>query len=107
MFYPKDNTPGCQQQLSAARDAASEYARRNTQPVAINPGTLESHQEWADHEGFDFPLCVDENKQVAEAYSSRRAASSERSTSSAMRGASSGATRACRKPLRFCRRLIC
>lgn len=68
MFYPKDNTPGCQQQLSAARDAASEYARRNAQPVAVNPGTLESHQQWADRDGFDFPLCVDENKQVAEAY---------------------------------------
>jgi peroxiredoxin Q/BCP len=68
LFYPKDKTPGCQQQLSAARDAASDYAGRNAQVVAINPDSLSSHQQWADEEGFDFPICVDENKQVAEAY---------------------------------------
>ncbi len=36
--------------------------------VAVNPGSLASHQRWAEKMGFDFPICVDEGKKVAAAY---------------------------------------
>jgi thioredoxin-dependent peroxiredoxin len=36
--------------------------------VAVNPGSLSSHQKWAEANGFGFPICVDEDKKVATAY---------------------------------------
>lgn len=36
--------------------------------VAVNPGSLASHSKWAEQFGFDFPICVDEEKKVAAAY---------------------------------------
>lgn len=38
--------------------------------VAVNPGSLASHQKWAEKNGFDFPICVDAEKMVAKAYGS-------------------------------------
>jgi len=68
IFYPKDNTPGCNRQLAAARDALDEYAARGVQVVAVNPGSLASHQRWAEKNRFGFPVCVDEGRKVAAAY---------------------------------------
>lgn len=68
IFYPKDNTPGCNRQLCAARDALADYKARGVQVVAVNPGSLASHTKWADESGFDFPICVDAEKKVAAAY---------------------------------------
>lgn len=68
IFYPRDNTPGCNRQLSAARDAAEEYSRRNVQVLAVNPGSMASHQRWSDKFGFNFPVAVDAGKHVAQAY---------------------------------------
>lgn len=45
-----------------------EYGARDVQVVAVNPGSLASHTRWADQFGFDFPICVDEEKKVAAAY---------------------------------------
>ncbi len=36
--------------------------------VAVNPGSLNSHTNWAEKFGFDFPVCVDSGKKVAAAY---------------------------------------
>lgn len=36
--------------------------------VAINPGSLESHQAWCEEFNFGFPICVDEGARVAAAY---------------------------------------
>jgi len=36
--------------------------------VAVNPGTLDSHIAWSAEFGFEFPICVDADKQVATAY---------------------------------------
>ncbi len=68
IFYPRDNTPGCNRQLAAARDALDRYAARDVQVVAVNPGSLASHQRWAEKNQFNFPICVDEGKRVATAY---------------------------------------
>lgn len=38
------------------------------QVVAVNPGSLASHSRWAEKFGFPFPICVDKDKKVAEAY---------------------------------------
>lgn len=36
--------------------------------VGVNPGSLASHQRWAERFGFDFPLAVDADRAVAAAY---------------------------------------
>lgn len=54
--------------MSAARDAADEYARRDTQVVAVNPGSLRSHQTWSDRFGFNFPIAADTDRAVCRAY---------------------------------------
>jgi thioredoxin-dependent peroxiredoxin len=68
IFYPKDNTPGCNRQLSAARDALEQYAVLDTQVIAVNPGSLESHKTWCAEFGFGFPVLVDEERKVASVY---------------------------------------
>ncbi len=40
--------------------------------MAVNPDSLESHQAWATASGFQFPLCVDEDRTVAAAYGARK-----------------------------------
>lgn len=45
-----------------------EYERRNTKVIAVNPGSLASHQKWAEANGFPFPITVDADKAVATAY---------------------------------------
>lgn len=41
--------------------------------VAINPGSLASHQRWSDKNTFGFPICVDTDKKVATAYGAIKA----------------------------------
>ena len=65
IFYPKDNTPGWIRQLSAARDAASDYAAKDTVVFGVNPGSLESHQKFQEKYGFPFPLLVDAERTAA------------------------------------------
>lgn len=36
--------------------------------MAVNPGTVASHEKWAEKFGFDFPICHDPDKKVAAAY---------------------------------------
>ena len=47
-FYPADNTPGCNRQLSAVRDDMSEFAKAGVQPVGVNPGSVATHAKYAD-----------------------------------------------------------
>lgn len=65
IFYPKDNTPGWIRQLSAARDAASEYDAKDTVVFGVNPGRLASHQKFEEKYGFSFPLLVDSERTAA------------------------------------------
>lgn len=36
--------------------------------MAINPGSLTTHTNWANKFDFPFPICVDTDKKVATAY---------------------------------------
>ncbi|MDD4263815.1 MAG: peroxiredoxin [Firmicutes bacterium] len=68
VFYPRDNTPGCTKQLCAAQDNLTGYKSLNVNVIAINYGSLASHQKYAAKYTLDFPLCVDTNKEVAKLY---------------------------------------
>lgn len=38
------------------------------QVVAVNPGSVASHENWAEKFGFTFPICADPEKHVAAAF---------------------------------------
>lgn len=68
VFYPKDQTPGCTQQLCALRDDEDTFAGLNTAIIASNPDSVESHERFAEKQQYQFPILVDEGKKMAEAY---------------------------------------
>ena len=68
MFYPKDDTPGCTRQMCAARDEGEVYRAAGIVRFGVNPGNVESHQRFAAKYSLDFPLLVDADKQIAQAY---------------------------------------
>lgn len=68
MFYPKDDTPGCTRQMCTARDEGAEYEAANVVRFGVNDGGMESHLRFRDKYSLDFPLIVDEGKEVARAF---------------------------------------
>lgn len=68
VFYPKDQTPGCTQQLCALRDDMALFKNLGTAIIASNPGSAESHARFAEKQGYHFPILVDAEQVMAESY---------------------------------------
>ena len=68
MFYPVDDTPGCTKQMCTARDEAAQYRAADVVRFGVNDGSLESHERFRDKYSLDFPLLVDEGKEIARKY---------------------------------------
>lgn len=68
VFYPKDSTPGCTRQLCALRDDLKRFEKLHTAVLASNPGSAASHQRFIEKQGYNFPILVDADKQMATAY---------------------------------------
>lgn len=68
IFYPEDGTPGCTRQLCVIRDDADEFVGADVERLGLNPGSLKSHQDFAQRHEIDFPLLVDADLQVAREY---------------------------------------
>ena len=68
VFYPANNTPGCNRQLSAARDETAKLERAGIQPFGVNPAAVDSHWKYAEKMGFPFPLLSDADRAIARAY---------------------------------------
>lgn len=68
VFYPKDQTPGCTQQLCALRDDTALFQGLNTEFLGSNPDSMESHEKFASAQSYQFPILVDANRTMAKAY---------------------------------------
>jgi thioredoxin-dependent peroxiredoxin len=68
VFYPKDQTPGCTKQLCALRDDVAAFTALNTAILGSNPGSLDSHNRFAEKQAYPFPILVDADKAMAAAY---------------------------------------
>ena len=68
VFYPKDQTPGCTQQLCALRDDLQMLSGMNTEVIASNPDSLESHERFAAAQNYPFPILVDAERTMARNY---------------------------------------
>lgn len=67
-FYPEDESPGCTRQLCAARDDRDKFVGADIERFGINPGSLESHQRFAQKNELDFPLLVDPDRHISRRY---------------------------------------
>jgi peroxiredoxin Q/BCP len=67
-FYPGDATPGCSIQLRSYRDDFEEFEKAGAVVLAVSPQDVDSHEQWAEREGFEFPLLADTEKQVIKQY---------------------------------------
>jgi thioredoxin-dependent peroxiredoxin len=72
--HPADFTPVCTTELGRTAALSSEFAARDTKPIAISVDSVEDHLRWtpdiAEAAGVevDFPIIADEDRAVANAY---------------------------------------
>ena len=71
VFYPRDETPVCRQQLCEFRDAQPLTASKDTLIFGVNPGGSKSHASFRSRNKLPFPLLVDEDSAVAEKYNAK------------------------------------
>jgi thioredoxin-dependent peroxiredoxin len=67
-FYPKDDTSGCTTQACEFRDTMPELDSRGATVLGVSPDSAGSHRKFKEKHGLNFPLLVDEDHTVAEAY---------------------------------------
>src|SRR5687768_7937747 len=56
VFYPKDETPVCRQQLCEFRDRFAITAAKDTRVFGVNPGSAQSHAGFRRNNSLPFPL---------------------------------------------------
>ena len=67
-FYPKDDTPGCTTEACAFRDADDALVAAGATVWGISPDDAASHARFRAKFGLAFPLLVDADHAIAEAY---------------------------------------
>ena len=67
-FYPKDNTPGCTQEACDFRDARDRLQSKGVTVLGVSPDSVSSHQKFKKKYSLPFPLIIDEDHRVAQAY---------------------------------------
>lgn len=68
LFYPQNETLVCTKQLCSIRDNWADYLKTNAVIIGISPGTIDSHQGFADKYSLPMPLLVDENREITKLY---------------------------------------
>ncbi len=67
VFYPKDNTPGCTQQACAMRDGWADLKDRAL-IFGVSVDSAASHRKFVAKKELPYPLLVDEDRKIVEAY---------------------------------------
>ncbi|MDQ3656108.1 MAG: peroxiredoxin [Chloroflexota bacterium] len=68
IFYPKDFTPGCTDQLIQVRKNLEHLRGAGIEPIGVNPDDAASHKAFRKEHGLTFDLLVDEDARVANLY---------------------------------------
>ncbi len=66
-FYPKDDTPGCTTQACGLRDGWQRLAKK-ARVFGSSPDSAARHAKFIQKHSLPFPLIVDEDHRIAEAY---------------------------------------
>ncbi|NEO12671.1 MAG: peroxiredoxin [Moorea sp. SIO4G2] len=69
-FYPKDFTSGCTLEAQRFQQDLPKYIKRNVQILGVSVDDVDSHAEFCDSEGLQFPLLADTDGSVSKAYGS-------------------------------------
>ncbi|RDI48577.1 thioredoxin-dependent thiol peroxidase [Aquicella lusitana] len=67
-FYPKDNTPGCTREACDFRDQFAAFTKQGVEVFGISKDSAKAHTKFKEKYGLPFPLLVDANADVCEAY---------------------------------------
>src|SRR5690606_2952517 len=67
-FYPKDDTPGCSKEACSFRDALPEFEGLDALVYGVSADDAGSHRAFAEKFSLNFPLVVDADMQVINAY---------------------------------------
>jgi len=67
-FYPKDNTTGCTTQACGFRDSFPQIEGTNAVVLGVSPDSAKSHQNFKTKYNLPFPLLVDSDHKISEAY---------------------------------------
>ncbi|MFI5235600.1 MAG: peroxiredoxin [Gemmatimonadales bacterium] len=72
VFYPGNDTPGCNRQLGTLRDEITVYTGAGVRPFGVNPASSAAHAEYAAKLALPFPLLSDPDRAIARAYQALR-----------------------------------
>jgi len=68
VFYPANDSPGCDRQLTTLEEEWTDYRFRGVQPFGINPAPATAHAAYAARLGINVPLLSDPSLEVARAF---------------------------------------
>jgi thioredoxin-dependent peroxiredoxin len=71
-FYPAAMTTGCTAEACSFRDLAAEFATAGAQRVGISRDPVARQKQFAELNGFDYPLLSDPDNKVAAALGVKR-----------------------------------
>lgn len=67
-FYPKDDTPGCTKEACEFRDNMKLIESVGAKVFGVSADDKESHRKFATKHDLNFPLLVDPDREVLDAY---------------------------------------
>jgi len=67
-FYPEDDTPTCTEEACNLRDNFSLLKKKGFVILGVSPQDEKSHGKFAKKFGLPFPLLVDTDRKITEAY---------------------------------------
>ena len=67
-FYPKDDTPGCTKQACSFRDSYTDYEGKDIVVLGVSHDDEGSHQAFKEKFSLPFPLIVDSDATISQAY---------------------------------------
>jgi peroxiredoxin Q/BCP len=70
-FYPKDDTPGCTKEACGLRDRMGDLQKGGVKVVGVSFDSAESHQKFRAKYSLNFPLLVDTDGKIADAFGVR------------------------------------
>ena len=72
VFYPKNNTPGCDLQLTTLETYKNKFDAANTFVMAINSASIKAHLNYCSNKGFSFPILSDPGEVILAKYKSQK-----------------------------------
>ena len=67
-FYPKDDTPGCTKEACGFRDRLDDLKKQGVAVLGVSRDDAESHKKFIAKHSLNFPLLVDTDGKITEAY---------------------------------------